>query len=209
MFPWLCPIFWDKCNGARPVLQKCPGKPINWKKKLGNNRCHMSQEKVIKFWVALHYTLHFPTRIAFEGFLSRNYEPVSTRQCEFGSTDHERKLNERMIRMVLDSWGWWLEQIFDLTSPHPSAQEWWNTPISQPERRNRILRGLKYFVRSRALLTSTRRAEPPRTVSVQNLPLSLGVWKPPKTHAMCFIASGNLCSGSFQSQQELLENIVT
>ena len=54
----------------------------------------------------------------------------------------------------------------------------------------RALRWLKLFVRSRPHPSRTTRSpnpHPSRTVSVPSLHLSLCVWKPLKTHAMCFI----------------------
>jgi len=46
---------------------------------------------------------------------------------------------------------------------------------------------------------------PLRTVSAPNPHQPLCVWKTLKIHAACFIASANLFSGSFQSQQKLLK----
>ena len=45
------------------------------------------------------------------------------------------------------------------------------------------------------------------TIFIPNLHLSLCVWKPLKCYAMCFIANGNLLSGSFQSQQKPLKTL--
>jgi len=82
----------------------------------------------------------------------------------------------------------------------------------------RVLRGLK-FLSVPASQTSNPPpsrtpsqfqpvSAPTRTISDPNLHLSLCVWKSLKAHATCFIADRNLFSGSFQSQQKLLKNIV-
>jgi len=50
---------------------------------------------------------------------------------------------------------------------------------------------------------------PPRTVSVPKLHHSLCVWKPLKTHAVCFITGGNLFSGLFLCQRKAWKNTIT
>jgi len=62
-----------------------------------------------------------------------------------------------------------------------------------------VLRGIKFFVRSRRNLRNLACSQPAL------FPSHTCHWKPLKTHAMRFIASGNLFSTSFQSQRKVLK----
>ena len=83
-----------------------------------------------------------------------------------------------------------------------------STPASPPSRIRRNLRNpacsrpsLADFQPALVTTCNTPKPYPSRTASVPTLHQSWG--KPLKTHAMCFIDSGNSFSGSFQSQRNL------